>query len=240
MPAGLARLAMPAADARLGMAAGAAASEGGDLGEERGAEPRTAPAVRQARRTSGLQVGDPAPDAVLETLDGDHIRVSSLQGKVVVLDFWATWCGPCVAALPNLRRLVQEHAGQPFVMVSVSGDGNGRKLREFVANHELGWTQCWDGNGDVQRRYGVRGFPTTFLIDREGRIRLVERGFSHGAEGALGREVDKALAAPAPADAAPKVGDQAAGPGRLRPAAGGAGAAFLDGAARALHPASGR
>jgi peroxiredoxin len=234
------RSGMPAAWARLGMAAWAA-GERDDLGEARAAEPRTAQAGWQAVRAAALRVGDPAPEAVLETLDGDHIRVSQLRGKVVVLDFWATWCGPCVAALPNLRRLAQDHAGQPFVLLSVSGDGNGRKLREFLSTHELGWTQCWDGNGDVQRRFGVRGFPTTFLIDRAGRIRLVKTGWSRRAESDLGREVDKTLAEP---DEAPKVGEPAASSRRPCPTSGAASAAAAatTGAAAvgALHAAARR
>lgn|GEM_PF-4167059 len=149
----------------------------------------------QPARPPALQVGDPAPDAMLETLDGDHIWVSQLRGKVVVLDFWASWCRPCIAALPSMKKLAQAHGDRPFVLLSISGDANGARLREFVANHELGWTQCWDGNSDAQRAFGVRGFPTYFVIDATGRILYVKTGWGRGAEKELGREVEKALAA---------------------------------------------
>jgi peroxiredoxin len=145
------------------------------------------------QRPPSLQIGDPAPAAVLETLDGDHIWTSQLRGKVVVLDFWATWCGPCMAALPGMKQLARTHAGQPFALVGISGDANGAKLREFVVNHELGWTQCWDGNAGAQRAYGVRGFPTYFLIDQAGHIRYVKTGWNRGVEKELGREVDRLL-----------------------------------------------
>lgn len=149
----------------------------------------------QPVRAPALKVGDPAPEAMLETLDGDHLWVSQLKGKVVVLDFWASWCRPCIAALPSMKRLAQAHGDRPFVLLSISGDANGARLREFVANHELGWTQCWDGNSDAQRAYGVRGFPTYFVIDPAGRISYVKSGWGRGAEKELGREVEKALAA---------------------------------------------
>ncbi|HEY6323836.1 MAG TPA: TlpA disulfide reductase family protein [Thermoanaerobaculia bacterium] len=150
-----------------------------------------------------LSAGDEAPETVLETLDGDHLRISQLRGKVVVLDFWATWCGPCIAALPSMKRLAQAHGDQrdqrdrhdrPFTLISISGDSNGARLRDFVANHELGWTQCWDGNAEAQRAYGVRSIPTYFVIDAAGRIAYVKAGWGRGTEQDLGRQVEKALA----------------------------------------------
>jgi len=144
---------------------------------------------------AALRSGDPAPEAVLETLAGDHVRVSQLRGKAVLLDFWATWCGPCIAALPSLQQLAQAHADRPFALVSISGDSNRAGLRAFVAKHEMGWTQCWDGNSDAQRAYGVLSFPTYFVIDPAGRIVYVKTGWGRGAEQELGRQVDRALAA---------------------------------------------
>jgi peroxiredoxin len=143
---------------------------------------------------STLRVGDPAPDAALETLDGDHVWLSRLKGKAVVLDFWATWCGPCVAGLPALKRLAEERGGQPFALISVSGDRNGRKVREFVEGHDLPWTQCWDGNGTVRRLFRVTSFPTYYLIDTTGRIAWVNAGWHRGIEKDLAREIDRALA----------------------------------------------
>lgn len=169
----------------LGSAAGWAGGRG-DVG---------GPWARLSARPAAPQAGDAAPEAELETLDGDHIWVSQLRGKVVVLDFWASWCRPCIAALPSLKKLAQAHGDRPFLLLSISGDTNGRKLRDFVANHEMGWTQCWDGNSDAQRTYGVRAFPTSFLIDPAGRIRYVKTGWGRGAEKELSREVEKALAA---------------------------------------------
>jgi thiol-disulfide isomerase/thioredoxin len=164
----------------------------GSPGEQ--AEERQAAWQRRGEATLRVRVGDPAPDAVFETLDGDHLRLSRFKGKVVVLDFWATWCGPCVEGLPALEQLARERGRQPFALLSVSGDSNGRKLREFVASHGLGWTQCWDGNGTVQRQFGVSGFPTYYLIDPAGRIGWYKTGWYRGIEKEMGREIDRALA----------------------------------------------
>lgn len=159
-------------------------------------------------RPAALQSGDPAPAVVFETLDGDHVAVSQLRGKVVVLDFWATWCGPCQAALPSLKKLAKDHGDRSFVLLSVSGDTNGARLRDFVVGHEMNWTQCWDGNADAQRAFGVKAFPTYFVIDKAGRIRYTRSGWGRGADRDLGREIDRALAqsaggAPAGGTAAP-------------------------------------
>jgi peroxiredoxin len=148
---------------------------------------------RQRGHSAELGVGDLAPNAVLETLDGDHIWLSGLKGKVVLLDFWASWCRPCIAALPTLKKLAQTGGGRHFALLSISGDSNGARLRDFVESHELGWTQCWDGNASAQRQFGVHAFPTYFLLDPTGRIRYLAAGWNRRTERELTREVEKAL-----------------------------------------------
>jgi thiol-disulfide isomerase/thioredoxin len=148
---------------------------------------------RQRGHGAEVRVGDLTPNAVLETLDGDHIWLSGLKGKVVLLDFWASWCRPCIAGLPTLKRLAQTHGGRPFVLLSISGDSNGARLRDFVESHDLGWTQCWDGNASAQRQFGVHVFPTYFLLDPTGRIRYLAEGWNRRTEKELTREVEKAL-----------------------------------------------
>jgi thiol-disulfide isomerase/thioredoxin len=146
-----------------------------------------------AGRRAALQVGEVAPDVVLESLDGDAVPLARLRGKVVALDFWASWCAPCVAAVPALKELAQDYAGAPFALVSVSEDRHGGTLRDFVANHDLRWTQCWDGNGDTERLYAVDALPTTFVLDPAGRIRYIRVGWNRGAAKDLRRQIDRAL-----------------------------------------------
>jgi thiol-disulfide isomerase/thioredoxin len=154
-----------------------------------------------------LTPGELAPEVSFETLEGDRVSLADLKGKVVLLDFWATWCAPCVAAIPSLERIAQQMAGKPFTLVSISGDSNGAKLREFLARHVARWTQCWDGNGDAQRVFGVQGFPTYFLIGADGRILHMSFGLQRGLEKELTRKIEQALASGEAGKVAAKSGD---------------------------------
>jgi thiol-disulfide isomerase/thioredoxin len=136
-----------------------------------------------------------APPFSLETLDGgDHVTLASLHGKITLFDFWATWCGPCVASLPSLKRIAAQMAGEPFALISVSNDQNGSKVREFVAHHGTAWTQCWDGSGQVEARFGVHGLPTFLLLDPEGKVLYAKTGWTGGREESdLLSEIHKAV-----------------------------------------------
>jgi thiol-disulfide isomerase/thioredoxin len=130
------------------------------------------------------------------TLDGKNITLESLAGKVVLLDFWAIWCPPCHIALPHLKKIVTEFAGQPFVALSISLDSDDGKWREFTSKNHMTWPQYRDGgySGEISRLYGVQGVPTTAIIDAEG---VLQRQFvgSEDIEGKLRQLVALATAA---------------------------------------------
>jgi len=111
-----------------------------------------------------------APPFTVTTLDGQRISMDGLAGKVVLIDFWATWCGPCREALPHIRQIAQKFAGQPFVLLSVNLDNDEDKWRSFVHKNGMTWPQCRDGgfNGQVAKQFGVTKIPATFTIDAEG------------------------------------------------------------------------
>lgn len=134
-----------------------------------------------------------APPFTLETLDGDHISLADLRGRITLLDFWATWCAPCVESLPSLKKIAAQMAGEPFKLISVSGDRNGARVRDFVASHGPSWPQCWDGNGSVQSLLRVRAFPTFLLLDSDGRILFSKSGWSRRSEGELLSEIRRAV-----------------------------------------------
>ncbi|HXO19052.1 MAG TPA: TlpA disulfide reductase family protein [Thermoanaerobaculia bacterium] len=140
-------------------------------------------------------VGTMAPDFTLGALAGPQVRLSDFRGKVVLLDFWATWCGPCVAALPSLKTLAQDFAGEPFAVISVSGDVDGAKLRDFVGSHAMDWTQVWDDESRVRRLYGIFNLPTYLLLDPDGRVLWQHTGYSPDADQALRHEIARALTA---------------------------------------------
>jgi thiol-disulfide isomerase/thioredoxin len=111
-----------------------------------------------------------APPFSVTTLDGQHISMDSLAGKVVLIDFWATWCGPCREALPHVRDIARRFQGQPFVVLSVSLDNDMEKWRSFVNKNEMTWLQYRDGgfDGNIARLFGVNAIPATFTIDADG------------------------------------------------------------------------
>jgi peroxiredoxin len=123
-----------------------------------------------------LGVGARAPDFSAPDIRGQPCSLSSLRGKVVLLDFWATWCGPCLGEIPALKALFKQHAGeagQDLVMIGISLDEDGWELAEFLERERILWSQLCDLGGfdtSLARLYHVRGIPRAVLIDRQGQI----------------------------------------------------------------------
>jgi peroxiredoxin len=119
-----------------------------------------------------LGVGKTAPDVEGTDLDGKKVKLSSYRGKVVVLDIWATWCGPCRAMIPHEREMVKKLEKKPFVLLSVSADDKKETLEEFVKKEPMPWSHWWDGpSGAVLKAFKVEFFPNIYVIDAKGVIR---------------------------------------------------------------------
>ena len=119
-----------------------------------------------------------APDFRVTTLEGAPVTPDSLRGKVVLLNFWATWCPPCRVEMPGFQDVYDEHRGDGFVVLGVSTDRAGRDpVREFLRENGITYPVAM-ANGEIVNAYGgARVLPTSFLIDREGRIRHEVRGY---------------------------------------------------------------
>jgi len=111
-----------------------------------------------------------APPFDVTTLDGRHITMDSLAGNVVLIDFWATWCGPCGNALPHLRSIAHKFEGQPLTILSISLVSDDAKWKDFVAKNEMTWLQYRDGGygGRIAKLFNVNAIPATFSIDADG------------------------------------------------------------------------
>jgi thiol-disulfide isomerase/thioredoxin len=111
-----------------------------------------------------------APAFEVTTLTGQQISLDELEGKVLLIDFWATWCGPCREALPHMQTIAKKFAGQPLVILSISLDSDQTKWQSFVAKNNMTWQQYRDGgfDGVMAQRFGVRAIPATFTIDADG------------------------------------------------------------------------
>ena len=95
---------------------------------------------------------------------------SEFRGKVILLDFWASWCGPCRNALPNLKRLQAVYGGADFVVISISEDDDESAWQAFVSSHNMTWPQRRDSDGSIQSQFGVNALPTYVLIGRDGTV----------------------------------------------------------------------
>ena len=111
-----------------------------------------------------------APAFAFTADNGTRVSMDDLQGKVVLMDFWATWCGPCREALPHMKKIAQKFSGEPLVIVSVSLDEDDQKWKSFVAKNEMTWLQYRDGGfeGPLAQLFGVHAIPHTFTIDADG------------------------------------------------------------------------
>jgi thiol-disulfide isomerase/thioredoxin len=127
--------------------------------------------VRQAD-----DIGKPFELAFEDAVSGKQVSIKGLQGKVVVVDFWATWCGPCVAEMPTMKKLYAEHKdhGVEFVGVSLdSADGGLDALKAFVKEREIPWPQYFQGNGwesKFSTSWGITGIPCVFVVDADGNL----------------------------------------------------------------------
>jgi peroxiredoxin len=136
-----------------------------------------------------------APPFSITTLDGQHISLDSLAGKVVLIDFWATWCAPCLQALPHIRDIVHRFQNQPFVVLSISLDKDEREWKSCVQKNHMTWPQYRDGStqGPIARSFDVQGLPATFTIDADGVIADQHLGDAN-IEGKIKKMIASALA----------------------------------------------
>ena len=122
-----------------------------------------------------LAVGSVFPDFDVKDLDGKPLAVANFKGKVVMVDFWATWCGPCVQEVPNVAAVYQKYHDKGFAIIGVSLDreGDKSKVTSFTKEHNMPWQQFYDGkywSNELAVKYGVRSIPATFLLDGSGKI----------------------------------------------------------------------
>jgi len=120
---------------------------------------------------SPTAIGNPAPDFSIADLDGNPIHLADLHGRPVIVNFWASWCGPCVEEFPLLREAAARHADDGLVVIGIVWDDRSEAARDFMARNGATWAAAMDPGQRVSRDYGILGPPETYFIGRDGIIR---------------------------------------------------------------------
>jgi peroxiredoxin len=121
-----------------------------------------------------LQVGMKAPEIIGKDPDGEEIRLSQFDGKVVAIVYWATWCAPCMQMIPHERELMKKNAGKPFTILGINVDAAAADCKKAMQKEQISWPTIFDGSPDVSKianKWRVRSFPTIYVIDHKGVIR---------------------------------------------------------------------
>jgi len=138
-----------------------------------------------SRGAEGLKAGTPAPDFTLTAMDGTKVALSELKGRPVVLNFWATWCGPCRREMPGLQEFYDKHRSDQWAFLTISNEKTD-KLEAFLREHPHSFPVLLDSDGKISDLYKVHSIPKTFLIDAGGTIREVISGAISDPEQVLG------------------------------------------------------
>lgn len=139
------------------------------------------------------EVGQPAPDVELPAASIAR-RLSDLRGKVVYLDFWASWCGPCQQSFPWMKEMQAKYASRGLLVVAINLDAKRSDADEFLARNPANFALAFDSQGESARRIGVKGMPTSLLVGADGKVLYVHQGFRLDQREALEARLVAALA----------------------------------------------
>jgi thiol-disulfide isomerase/thioredoxin len=122
---------------------------------------------------AGNKNGKPAPNFIIK----DNLSLSGLKGKVVYVDFWASWCGPCRKSFPWMNKINQQYKAEDFVVITVNLDSEMALAKKFLDKYPANFSITYNPEGDIAEAYKVRGMPSSYLIDRKGNIAATHIGF---------------------------------------------------------------
>lgn len=132
--------------------------------------------------TQAATVSTEAPDFTLKSRSGDNLRLSEERGNIVIVNFWASWCGPCREELPEFEALYQSYADLGVTVYAVNVDDESEKANKLLEDISVSFPVLYDPNGEVSELYDVSAMPTTVMIDRNGVARLMHKGYKSGDE----------------------------------------------------------
>ena len=130
---------------------------------------------------AGVSISAPAPDFTVKTSQGPTLRLREQQGKVVLVNFWASWCGPCLQEMPHLNRLYERYAPAGFVLVGVNIDDDAKIGLDAASRFRIKFPVVLDTDKKVSSLYNMSGMPATIIIDKTGRVRFIHIGYQPGS-----------------------------------------------------------
>jgi peroxiredoxin len=137
--------------------------------------------------------GSAAPDFTLRSADGHNLRLAEQRGQVVLVNFWASWCGPCREEMPLLDALYRKYHASGFTLLGINIDDDPRNARTVLDKAHLSFPVLLDTDKQVSKRYELSAMPSTVLIDRDGRVRYLNRGYRDGALQAYDQQIRELL-----------------------------------------------
>jgi len=142
-----------------------------------------------------IKVGNIAPDFKSETIDGKELKLSDYKGRVILLDFWASWCGPCQKELPFLFQLYDDNEDRNFIIIAVNIDKKLNSAQKFLEKltEKAHFPIVWDSKSEIPTLYNIESMPTTIFIDKEGVIRYIHTGFTDPSKDLLRQELEELL-----------------------------------------------
>jgi peroxiredoxin len=135
-----------------------------------------------AGRLSAAALSGPAPDFTLKSNGGDNIKLSELRGQVVMINFWASWCGPCRQEMPLLDQLYQRYQPMGFTLLGVNVEEDSSAANKVLKEIPVTFPILYDTRNKVSENYQVKAMPSTVLIDRDGKMRFLHKGYKPGYE----------------------------------------------------------
>ncbi len=148
----------------------------------------TLPIVKAADETA-----IPAPNFTLKSLSGENIKLNDLRGEVVMINFWASWCGPCRQEMPLLERLYKRYQPMGFTLLGVNVEEDSQMAINWLKDTPVTFPILFDRENEVSEKYHVIAMPTTLLLDRDGNIRFIHQGYQPGVEKAYKRQIRELL-----------------------------------------------
>lgn len=145
-------------------------------------------------QAASLKVGDAAADFSLSSRTGETVSMAGLKGQVVLLNFWASWCGPCRQEFPLLDTIHKKYRKLGFTVIGLNVEPDAKDAEEFLKQNPVSFPIVYDPNDDVSKRYGIGGMPSVALIDRKGIVRWMHKSYVPGDENEYMNQVRSLLA----------------------------------------------